>query len=136
MEQEKLELMAQSYREADKVIYDFFVFHEEAKIQLLSNQSQLLQYLTSVNLAFVTIVIATQKAQINLLWGSSFIASLILIVISTAYVREVNDSMANSLDKESQSLKSKQEQILGIIIKNPEAEPRGMNLPMHGTRAA
>ena len=145
MEEKDQRIIESMLETARKIRSEFFLFSEQTKIQLFSNQCQLLQSLATINLAFVAIALATKTFDYNIWWTLSVALSLILILYTITYIRVTNDRKSAALeeisitleqqerDLEEKALDARTQDNIEIFIahlRNPKKIQKSRDLPI------
>jgi hypothetical protein len=116
MEQKERDFLARQYNTVCELEHEFFLFKENTKVQLLSNQLQYFQSLAGIALAIIAILFGTKLIHFSICWLLAAITALLLIIYVSTNVRESNDRLDKSLNNDQLSLTQKRKEVEDIIF--------------------
>lgn len=112
VEEEQRKAMMEAYESVASIEEEFFVFHQQTKVQFLIGQFQLFQSLATIILAFVAIMFVSNDRFLNNWMIASGVLSLMLLIYVTGFIRETLDEHDRALidtdrmlDQEKRTLK-------------------------------
>lgn len=104
MEQWQREHILEQLNKSIEFKHEFFVFKEEAKVQLVSNQFQYFQTLAAIGFAAAALIVGTNSLKLTIWWFLMGVSAVLLLLFTSSSVRELNDLHANRLETEDEGL--------------------------------